>query len=69
MDRFSVRHYGETYFDEPQVVCQCEECGEDLFEGDEIFEAADMNFCTKDCFIDWAVQEHEGGHKVLEEEH
>lgn len=70
LDRFSRPLHGETYFDEPQVVCQCEQCGDDLYEGDDCFEASDgadcLVFCTKDCFIDWAVEEHEAGHKAVE---
>lgn len=66
LDRFSQPLAGETYFEEPQPTCQCEECKEDLYEGDWHYEAGDMTFCSKDCFIEWATVEFDGRSRILE---
>lgn len=40
--------------DEPPVITVCEECGDDIYEYDEVCEYADVVFCSETCAIDAA---------------
>lgn len=56
LDRFSQPSYGETYFDDEKAVCECSQCKDDLFKGDDIVRYSDEVFCSKDCCINWILE-------------
>ncbi len=68
LDRFSQPLSGETYFEDEKPVCQCEECGEDLFDGEWHFKTEDGWFCDKSCFIEWCLIEFDAKSEILEGE-
>ena len=43
--------------DDPPIVCKCEECGEEIYEGDLFYHIGDHKFCES-C--------GRGGYKVAE---
>lgn len=63
LDRFSQPIREER---EPQKVCNCEHCNEELFEGEWHFKTDEYIFCDKSCFIDWATEEFSGDSRILE---
>jgi hypothetical protein len=40
--------------DEPKYICSCEQCDEELYEGDLIYKSEDgTRFCSMDCALDF----------------
>lgn len=68
LDRFSQPMTGERYFEDMKPICQCEMCGNDLYEGDEIIKTDKHKFCDKTCFLDWAMEEFDAVKDELEAE-
>lgn len=49
MDRFRE----PDYRDEPKVICDCEDCGTEIYKGQDVVKHDGMYFCDIDCVINW----------------
>lgn len=41
---------------EPDAYCECDECGEEIYGGDEVYRFKDGKIIHKSCLIDWLCQ-------------
>jgi hypothetical protein len=68
-DTWKLRSPEDDYIMRNNIVkvCECEQCGEDLFSGDEVVEGFedDKKFCNKECYIEY-IEDNFLVHEILE---
>jgi hypothetical protein len=66
---FGIPNYDRWKLDDgigvEKVVCQCDQCDSDIYEGQEGYVSDSGRFCDRDCAIEFLLDQDNGREEVI----